>query len=471
MRLQSLRSRLTVIILAPLMLISLAAAVWQFRNAALRAEEIFDRGLLSAAISIARDMAVSGGDALTPSTRQLISDTSGGELFYHVYAPDGVFVTGYATPPPAPPGTALILDEPLYYDGRYQGKVVRVLRFQDAMSVEGLTGLFNITVWQNMSVREGFVHGVVLRSFGVIALLVLSVALVVWFGVGLGLRPLLDLQAAIARRNPSELEPIQRPVPVEIRGIVATLNTLLDRVSRRISSKDEFIANAAHQLRNPIAGVLALAEAVKHAPSNEDAHARGTELVDAARDLSHLTNQLLSFERAGGSDTALDLPILCLNDIVNDVVNRFRSDLKGDISIAVIENDGKAYVRGDPIMLREALTNLLGNALLHGGPKLSAVEVAVTVTADQVLLTVSDDGIGIDPGDRDTAISRFSQVTVGPGSGLGLPIAARVAENHGGALNILDVANGASIRMDLPLAGNADGPINNQNAQRTSQTS
>ncbi|WP_375266484.1 histidine kinase dimerization/phospho-acceptor domain-containing protein [Planktotalea sp.] len=159
-----------------------------------------------------------------------------------------------------------------------------MLRFQDVTVFSGVAGVFNITVWQSASVRSSFVRDVLSRSFSVIGLLVISVAVIVWFGVGLGLRPLLDLEQAIAKRTPSELEPIRRAVPVEAQGLVRTLNQLLDRVSRRISSKDEFISNAAHQLRNPMAGVLALAEAVQSAPNAKAATARSTELVFAARE-------------------------------------------------------------------------------------------------------------------------------------------------------------------------------------------
>ena len=133
MKTQSLRARLIVIILTPLLLISTAAAVWQFRNATVRAVDIFDRGLLSAALAISRDVALSGGDALSPATRRLISGTSGGELFYHVFAPDGVFVTGYATPPT--PTTVSNDPEPLYFNAIYQGRDVRVLRFLDATKI------------------------------------------------------------------------------------------------------------------------------------------------------------------------------------------------------------------------------------------------------------------------------------------------------------------------------------------------
>ncbi|MGC1261799.1 MAG: sensor histidine kinase, partial [Jannaschia helgolandensis] len=350
MRSHSLRSRLILIILAPLLVISLVAGAWQFRTTTLRAESIFDRGLLSAALAISRDIAVSDGDALSPATRRLINDTSGGELFYHVFAPDGVFVTGYSTPPILPKAAPLRQTEPYYFNARYQGQDVRVLRFQDGTTVSGIAGIFNITVWQNADVRSSFVREVVSRSFAVIALLILSVALVVWFGVGLGLRPLLDLEKAIAKRSPTELEPIRRAVPIEARGLVDTLNRLLDRISRRISSKDEFISNAAHQLRNPVAGVLALAEAVHNAPNVQAAKQRSAELVQAARETSILTNQLLSFERAGGKELDQSGEPLDLKALVEQVVDSFRqqnADTKIEISLGLPEADVR--IQGDAV--------------------------------------------------------------------------------------------------------------------------
>lgn len=457
MKTQSLRVRLIVIILTPLLLISVMAAAWQFRNTAVRAEEIFDRGLFSAALAISRDVAVSGGDALSPSTRRLISDTSGGELFYHVYAPDGVFVTGYATPPAPPNDMPTELEKPIHYNAVYQGKNVRVLRFQDATTVDGVTGLFTISVWQDMQVRGSFVRDVVSRTVSVILLLLVSLALVVWFGVGLGLRPLLDLQKAIARRTTSDLNPIRRNVPVETQGIVATLNELLDRVSRRISSKDEFISNAAHQMRNPIAAVLALAEAVENAPSPQSAKERSAELVAAARDASHLTNQLLSFERARGADISVAGKPIDIGTLCRTVLKRFKEQntahlRKIDINCHIANKDLTIF--GDELMLQEALLNLLTNALVHGGSGLTKIDLTVEREPTAVKIRVADDGIGIAPEDRILAIGRFSQANSGPGTGLGLPIARRVVENHGGQLAITESATGVTIEIILNPAHN-----------------
>ncbi|SFR34453.1 sensor histidine kinase [Litoreibacter janthinus] len=451
MKLQSLRARLIVIILVPLLLISIVAGGWQFRNATQRAEEIFDRGLLSAALAISRDIALSGGDALSPATRSLVSDTSGGELFYHVFAPDGVFVIGYATPPVLPHESSRDLTRPIYYNARYQGNDVRVLRFQDATTVGGLAGIYSITVWQKAEVRNSFVREVVTRSFAVIALLVMSAAMVVWFGVAVGLRPLLDLEDAIARRTPSELQPIRRHVPIEARGLVSTLNALLDRVSRRISSKDEFISNAAHQLRNPVAGVLALAEAVQYAPDSSAMKERSTELVKAAKEASRLTNQLLSFERAKGMDMASVGKVLNFEAVIRDALTRFGGQ-GADVAVSFECLAKSTAIFGDEIMLKESLLNLLNNAVVHGGHGLAHVQLKLWNADDNLMLTIADDGIGIPPDKHVQAIGRFSQAASGKGSGLGLPIAAKVIESHGGRLSLKEPKIGTLIEIVLPVA-------------------
>jgi len=285
----SLRARLVIVILSPLLITAAIIGFWAFKDAQIRAAERFDNSLLSTALSISRDIAVTGGDALSETTRDLLRDTSGGAVFYHVYAPDGVFVTGYATPP-VPPRAEETIPEQTYYDAIYQGQTVRALRFTQVMTMDRLNGPFTFTVWQNTALRDGFVQERTRPTFLVIAALMGALAIVVWFGVRLGLYPLRDLEAAIAQRSTDDLSPIRRKIPAEVGGIVGRLNDLFGEVGETLAQKDRFISDASHQLRNPLAGVLALAEAVKGAKTPEDAKARSEDLVIAARQSSALAN-------------------------------------------------------------------------------------------------------------------------------------------------------------------------------------
>ena len=209
----SLRLRLFTIIMLPLLAISAAVGVWRIGDAQRTAEDLYDRNLLFTAVAVARDVALLDGDAISYKTEQLLSDTAGGPVRYHVYAPNGAFVTGYGVPP-VPLTRIADLDAPfIYFDAVNRGNPVRVLRMRDIAQIGGMSGTFTITVWQDQAVREGFVRALALRALAVMAALIGTVAVVVWFGVNRGLRPLLDLEEAISIRSPEDLSPIKRKVP------------------------------------------------------------------------------------------------------------------------------------------------------------------------------------------------------------------------------------------------------------------
>lgn len=451
----SLRARLTVIILAPLLVISLAVAIWASRDAQLRAADRFDRSLLVTALGISRDTAFSGGNALSRETRDLLRDTSGGPAFYHVYAPDGVFVTGYATPPVPPSDLAEAAPGApyMFFDAEYRGEQVRAVRFSDRMTIDDLTGEFTFTVWQELSLRDGFVQSLSERTYGVMATLVLAVALIVWFGVRLGMGPLLDLEDAIARRSAEDLTPIRRPIPMEVRGIAGRLNALFAEMSEKIRAKDAFISDAAHQLRNPVAGVVALADAVAAAKTLEESGSRSQDLREAARHAAKLTEDLLAFERAKSAAPGADLPSLDLGPSLQAVLARMAPDAAAHgVSLTSEGLEPGASVRIDPTLFEQAVTNLVTNAMVHGGAGLTRIDLRLERLEREAKLTVADDGQGIAPADFETALSRFAQVSPSSGSGLGLPIAKTVVEKAGGRLDLAEGEPGLIVSITLPLA-------------------
>lgn len=467
----SLRVRLTVVILLPLLLIVAGVSYWAVRDAELRAADRFDRSLLVTALGISRDTAFTGGNAVSEGTRDLLRDTSGGPVFYHVYAPDGVFVTGYATPPGTPGGFRNVEAPHTFYDATYLGRPVRAVRFTDRMTIDGLTGPFTFTVWQDTAVRDGFVQSLSRRTGIVLAILLVSVSVIVWFGIRLGLAPLLGLEEAIARRSAKDLRPIARPIPFEVQGIVGRLNALLSDLSAEMRAREELISNAAHQLRNPIAGILALSEAVASAKSHEEARVRSDDLLIAARQASRLAHDLLTLERAQVVRDSDRYPPFDARDVCQQVAASFeKSAADQGVGLSVELPDEPCHVQMDQTLFAEALKNLIANALDHGGPGLSCIEVGLEHTRACLQLAVRDDGKGIDHAHHGVALERFGQVAPSKGSGLGLPIANVVAERAGGQLELCSGGKGLTVLISLPASQGEDArAIEDKLADRPSQ--
>ncbi len=445
----SLRARLFLTILTPLLLVSILLGIWRYHAAQATAEDLFDRGLLAAALAISRDVAISEGDALSPRTRALISDAGGGEVFYHVTGPGGIYVTGYAYPPRA--AEPLGEPGPLYLMAEYRGEPVRVLRMSERTIIDNLTGETVVTVWQRLSDRADWAAQLAWRATALIAVLMATLAVVVWFGVELGLRPLHGLLAAIKRRSPDDLRQIRRPVPAELSNIVATLNRLFAQVERSLEAHQAFISDAAHQLRNPAAALLSLAETLPDVQDPEERCRREKELIVAARKSARLANQLLSLERirydAPTSSTPFDL-----NDLAERVGTDMAPDLlHHDIAFSFDRSPEPLLTAGNPVLISEAIRNLIDNALCHGGPGLSSVHMQTCRVGDQASITISDDGRGMPTEAVSTAFRRFGQLNPGAGSGLGLPIVKEVARLHGGEICVKPANKGATLRLQLPI--------------------
>ncbi|MEM7378032.1 MAG: sensor histidine kinase [Pseudomonadota bacterium] len=452
---RSLRTRLFVMIIAPLTALACVLGLWRYQVAQGTANEVFDRALLSVALAVSRDITVSGGDALSPTTRDLISEAAGGDIFYHATGPDGIYIAGYSYPPVQPgQSDPAVGAPPRYAEARYRGNAVRVLQLTERVSVDGLSGDATVTVWQRNSDRQALTRDLARRAAGLIGALLLTLAAVVWFGVQWGLKPLTKLQDAISARSADDLSTIKRRVPREARGIVATLNRLFSQVRDSIDAQQAFISEAAHQLRNPAAAVQSLAEAVRDAPEGAERQRRVVELVAASRDAARVAEQLLSLERLRLSSRAVRLSCHDLNALCRDACESAAvAVLARDIGFELQLAEAALPVDVEPVLIEEALKNLIDNALTHGGDALTRIAVRTHGQPGCAVVTVEDDGTGLSPDDQSLAFGRFSQLAPGAGSGLGLSIARSVAERHGGTLKINDCTRGASLSLSLPTAG------------------
>ena len=214
-----------------------------------------------------------------------------------------------------------------------------------------------------------------------------------------------------------------------------------------------FISNAAHQLKNPVAGMLALAEAAEAAGNENDQRKRLIELRQSAERTARLTNQMLTFERLKARADEHLQERVDLNQVVTDVATRnAERALRSDVSFTFNSPGQPVIVLGDSLMLEEAVENLIDNALRHGPPALTEILVTLTCKGSEVVLTIADDGKGLSPEDEATAFERFGQVHPSEGSGLGLSIVKQVAKAHQSRITIDAVETGASISMRLLAA-------------------
>ena len=408
----SLRLRLLILILLPLLIVACAAIYWRFVEARKTAEDIFDRQLVMLCLAVSRDVAYSGGDSLSVTTLNLFEDAAGGSIFYHVYGPDGSFVTGYSSPPVRKAKAHLEHNIPLLFNAYHLGKVVRAASLAEPAIIGGISGISVVTVWQELEPRMNFARSLALKAASMASLLVLTVASLVIFGIRLGLRPLGQLEAAIQKRSPVDIRPIERQVPVEARGIVNRLNALFAQLTEAQEARDRLISNAAHQLRNPVAAIHAMAQATLAAKTLSDSKDRALQLVDETRRTVRLTNQMLSLAR---------LAPKVLDSDVEFTVNLASSIIKAEF---------------DPTLLNEAITNLIENALQHGGTALS--EIVITVTGDNrfVAIIVENNGQRMEEGEIYSCFERFSQIGENPGSGLGLAMVHEIAKIHNGAITV-----------------------------------
>jgi two-component system sensor histidine kinase TctE len=264
---RSLRTRLLLIIVPPLLFITAAAAVARYVAADRMSQRLYDNTLLAVALAISRDVVLSEGDILDDALRDRLSATLGDALFYRVTGPDGGFVTGFSELPPAPEAFDIAAESPKFYDSESRGAPVRVVALHEFIDEPQFGGWVDVHVWQTVRARDALSLRLAIQAGAMMALVILGAGSAVIFGIAYGLKPLLDLREAVERRSPADLGPIRRQVPREVKGLVEAMNGLFGRLAEAFAARDEFIANAAHQLRNPIAAIQAQAEAAATAPT------------------------------------------------------------------------------------------------------------------------------------------------------------------------------------------------------------
>lgn len=450
----SLRSRLFLLLILPLIVIAAISSYARFQEAERLSQSLYDNTLLAVALTISRDVAISEGDILTEQLLEELTTALGDPVYYRITGPGGGFVTGYSDPPDVPPGSDIKSGKPFFFDSTYLGRQVRSVILREFLNQPRLQGWMTVEVWQTVSQRAALTRDLLYQSIALLTTIILSAAVILWFGIKLGLKPLLDLQNAISLRTPDDLRPIRRWIPVELRPLVQTTNSLFERLAKAFEIRSAFISDAAHQLRNPIASIVTQAEAAVSSPDEETLRERVALIAQSARATGRLTNQLLSLERVRGRSLRVLFESTDLVALVSAKTRAFAEvQLLNDIAVSFeVEGDARPVVC-DPIMIDEMMANLLDNATRYGLRGGGELNVILAFQPDHAKIIVEDDGPGIEASLRVRVFDRFFRADLDfyDGCGLGLAIVADIAEAHGGSASCVPSQKGARFEICLPL--------------------
>ncbi len=454
MRRLSLRSRLFLLLILPLIFIAGIASYARFEEAQRLSQSLYDNTLLAVALTISRDVAISEGDILTEQLLEELTTALGDPVYYRITGPAGGFVTGYSDPPDVPEGADIQSGKPFFFDSRYLGQEVRAIVLREFLNQPRLQGWMTVEVWQTVSQRAALSRDLLLQGVALLATIILSAAVILWFGIKLGLKPLLDLQHAISLRTPDDLRPIRRWIPTELQPLVQTTNSLFERLAKAFEIRSAFISDAAHQLRNPIASIVTQAEAAVSSPDEETLRKRVASIAQSARATGRLTNQLLSLERVRGRSLRVLFEEADLVDLVSAKIRAFAEiQLLNDIAVSFEVRGTARPVHCDPVMIDEMVANLLDNALRYGLRGGGELDVTLLFAADEVTIVIDDDGPGIEEALRERVFDRFfrADLDFADGCGLGLAIVADIASAHRGTARSVASQKGARFEIQLPL--------------------
>jgi two-component system sensor histidine kinase TctE len=442
---RSLRAHLLRMLLPPIAALLGLGAVIAYYPSIEPATEAYDQSLVDIGIALGSHIRPAGRGfrlELPGAVEQVLRADRYDQIYYRVDGPDGHSIAGdLDLPLPPEPGPAL-----QYYDAKYKGRGVR------AVSVPAQCGdatcavvVAETTVKRNKMAREILLSNVLPET-----LIAVATVVIVWFGVKRGLAPLARLSEEIKERSPSDLHALDAGrAPEETRPLITALNGLLQELAAASRNQQRFLANAAHQLRTPLAGLRAHTELALSLPMPEACRVQVEHVHEATIRTARLANQLLALARAEPGGHTEPLGPVDLKAMVEGIADEWvHLALPRDLDLGF--DLQPASVTGDEFLLREALANLLHNSLEYTA-KGAHVTVRTGTRDGRPFLEVEDDGPGIPPSERERVLDRFYRVpgTPGTGSGLGLAIVREIAVGHEAAMVIGDGAGGRGTRVAL----------------------
>ena len=452
----SLRRRIFALAIALLVLAALVLIVFIRDYAERAADRAFDRLLAASALTIAGAVQVESDAVVVEIPFAAFAMFSGQDrVFYAVEDPDARTVTGYEDLAAQMPET--VSAEPHFTDMVYRDETVRVVSVGRLISTPSDTGWVTIHVAETQNQREALSAEILSNAvLPVIALTLLAIGLV-WFGISRMFAPLTELEHELRARSPDDLSAITVPVPAEVEHLVSALNAFMARLRNAMERVSGLVAEAAHEVRTPLASLRAQAEVAMDEQDPEALRRRVGRIHTGAVQASQLVSQLLMEATVSHRLENQENETTTLEAVIDEVRQRLDPEQARRLHIALSPEAAGAPLRGDRVALREMMRNVVDNALVYSPGQ---VDIGGQMAGEHVLIEVADRGPGIENTEKSMVLERFKRGRNSngtAGSGLGLSIVSRVVAAHRGRLDLRDREGGGlvvAISLPLPRRGN-----------------
>lgn len=446
----SLRQRLTLMIMASLLLAWSAMAVFSYLESRDEISEMFDTRLEQGArIILLLDMKRLRRLADTESESEVIADHDGDEELpgkappFQVWNAHGVLLLHNASAPEIP-----------FQDGSGIDTIQAQKKTWRTLALWSRNHSYQVRVFEDAQQRNQLAAGIMRRMLAPLLLALPGLALLIWFSIGRGLQPLQSLSAAIAARSAGKLDLITLyGVPTEVQTLITSLNDLLQRLSHSMDQERRFTADAAHELRTPLAAIKVQAEVALAAQDKPQQDQALHGIIEGINRTTRLSEQLLMLARLDHLTPESQQSVELVELARQCAARSADSALDRDIDLSV-NSATPCQVWGDPVLLEALIGNLIDNAIRYTQPQ-GCIEVGIQTTRESVMLTVKDDGPGLSQQDKERVLHRFYRAEGNgtSGSGLGLSIVERIAQVHRATLELETGLHGRGlgVRILFPL--------------------
>jgi len=444
----SLKAAITYRLIIPIIIFIILETALSYFVTLHYVEKTYDRWLLDSARSLVQEVKVVDNKIsveLSATALEIFKWDDVDTTFFKIITAQDRLIVGDEILP-----TSLIsvdLEQAIYSTSTIDNKAIRIVSLQ-------VPGLLPETVYihvaETLNKRQDMMIDILLADLIPQILLTLFISLLLIEAINHGLAPLHKLANDISQRSPSDLSPIpESDVFTEVRSLTDTINNLLEKLSAAINSQQRFIANAAHQLRTPLAGLKLQAERAQREQDILTMRPALSQIQSSADRVSHMITKLLVLARSNPVEGGHQKEKLELNNLVQEVcIEWIPKALDKGIEISFEASNQSCLVIADSVLLTELLSNLLDNAIAYGHKHGS---IFVTLSNTPVIcLTIEDDGPGIPDSEKDKIFERFYRIpsSSGEGCGLGLAIVKEIADLHQIKLMLLNSTYGGT-RIDL----------------------